>query len=190
MIESALIVSRSEKGTAFFIEFLRVASVAQISAVTSCSEARQLMLDRDFDLAIVNAPLRDETGEDFSRQVASDGRAQVILVVKYEHYNQVAAVSSSAGVMTISKPIDNNLLWSTLNLADAAQAQVRRMQAENSVLQQKIEDIRIIDRAKILLIAQFSMSESEAHRFIEKQAMDMRTTRRAIAERIINSNGD
>jgi len=187
MIESALIVCRTEKGTAFFSEFLRVASVAFVASAVSCSEARQMMVDRDFELVIVDAPLRDESGESLARQLASSAKAQVILVVKYEIYNQVAAVCSADGVMTVAKPIDNNLLWHTINLADAAQAQLRRISAENRELQQKIEDIRIIDRAKLILIAELDMSEPDAHRFIEKQAMDQRTTRRLVAEKIISS---
>ena len=59
------------------------------------------------------------------------------------------------------------------------------MRAENSKLKQKIEDIRIIDRAKCILISYLGMSEQEAHRYIEKKAMDMRITKRAVAEGIL-----
>ena len=59
------------------------------------------------------------------------------------------------------------------------------MRAENSMLKQKIEDIRIIDRAKCILISHFGMSEQKAHRFIEKHAMDIRATKRAVAEGIL-----
>ena len=51
----------------------------------------------------------------------------------------------------------------------------------------KIEDIRIVDRAKLILISFMSMSEKEAHRYIEKQAMDLRVTRRAVAEGILKT---
>ena len=52
---------------------------------------------------------------------------------------------------------------------------------------QKIEDIKMIDRAKCILIQYLNMTESEAHRYIEKQAMDMRTTRKTIAEGILRT---
>jgi response regulator NasT len=64
---------------------------------------------------------------------------------------------------------------------------MNRIQAENSQLKYKIEDIRIIDRAKYILISYMNMSEKEAHRFIEKQAMDLRITKRAIAEGILKT---
>jgi response regulator NasT len=184
-MESALIVSSSEKGTAFFTELLRAASLRQTVALPSCGEARRLLLERDFDLVIVNAPLRDETGERFARHVASKGVSQVIILVKNEFFDSVSAVCEDDGVLTISKPADKTIFWAALSLAKSAQNKIKRIQAENSQLKQKIEDIRIIDRAKCLLISLMKMTEQEAHRYIEKQSMDMRSTRRLVAEGIL-----
>jgi len=50
-----------------------------------------------------------------------------------------------------------------------------------------MEEIRVINRAKWVLIKHVNMTEDEAHRLIEKQAMDTRTTRRAVAESIIRT---
>ena len=51
--------------------------------------------------------------------------------------------------------------------------------------EQKIQDIRTIDRAKCLLIQYSGMSEEQAHRYLEKQAMDRRMTRREVAEEVL-----
>ena len=59
------------------------------------------------------------------------------------------------------------------------------MEKKNASVDEKIEEIRIVNRAKCLLIEQLKMTESEAHRYIEKQAMDRCVTRRVIAENII-----
>ena len=64
---------------------------------------------------------------------------------------------------------------------------MQSMQSENRRLVQKLEDIRVVDRAKCMLISYLSMSESEAHKYIEKQAMDKRLTKREIAERILKT---
>ena len=50
-----------------------------------------------------------------------------------------------------------------------------------------MEEIRIVNRAKWLLISELKMSEEDAHRYIEKQAMDRCITRRAMAESIIRT---
>jgi len=64
---------------------------------------------------------------------------------------------------------------------------MRRMRDENETLKQRMEDIAVIDRAKMLLISHLAFSEAQAHRYIEKQAMDMRATKRAIAEEILKT---
>ena len=184
-MESALIVSISEKGTSFIREMLNAASIREVAIMKSAGEARRLLLEREFDIVLVNAPLGDESGESLSRYIASKGLAQVILVVKSEFFEAVSAVCEEDGVLTVSKPVNRTVFWSALKLASSAQKQVKRVQAENSQLKQKIEDIRIVDRAKCLLISYLNVSEQEAHRHIEKQAMDLRTTRRGVAEEII-----
>ena len=56
---------------------------------------------------------------------------------------------------------------------------------ESAKLEQKLEDMKIISRAKLLLIVNSDVSEEEAHKIIEKQAMDMRKSRVEIAKDII-----
>lgn len=186
-MESALIVSCTATGTAYFTDILSVASAEHIVALQSCREARRLLLERNFELVIINAPLWDESGESLARHIAANGIAQVILVVANEYFDAVSAICENDGVLTISKPINKAVLWSALKLARAAGSRLKRMQAENSKLKQKIEDIRIVDRAKCILISYLNMNEQEAHRYIEKQAMDMRLTKRAVAEGILKT---
>ena len=186
-MESALIVSNMIKGTSFIMEMLNAASIREITTAKTCAETRRLLLDREYDLVVINAPLGDETGESLSRYIASKSLAQVILIVRSELFDEVSAVCEDDGVLTVSKPVNRSVFWSALKLASAAQKQIKRVEAENNKLKQRIEDIRITDRAKYLLISYLSMTEQEAHRYIEKQAMDLRTTRRTIAEGILKT---
>jgi len=187
LMDSALIVSYSEEGANFFAELLNAADIYQIVALKSCGEARRLLLERDFDLVIINTPLRDESGESLSRHIASKGISQVILAVKNEYFDEVSAVCEDDGVLTIAKPTSKSVFWFALKLCKSAQNKLKRIQVENAKVKQKIEDIRIVDRAKCILITYMNMSEKEAHRYIEKQAMDMRSTKRAIAEGILKT---
>jgi response regulator NasT len=184
-MESALIVSCEEKETAFFIELLSAASIRHIVSIKSVDSAQKIMLSEDFDLVIVNAPLRDEPGENFSRRVASKAGSQVILLVKNDLFDSLSSVCEDDGVYTISKPVEKAVFLSALSLVKSAQNRMKRIQNENAQLKQKIEDIRVIDRAKCMLISIMKMSEQEAHRYIEKQAMDMRSAKRIIAEGIL-----
>jgi response regulator NasT len=82
------------------------------------------------------------------------------------------------------------IFWHILKLAIDTQIILQEVQKENRELKKKIEDIRIIDRAKCILISRLNLSEEEVHRAIEKQAMDMRTSKRAIAEDILKTYED
>ena len=184
-MENALIVSNSEKDAAFFSVMLNSASVSQITCLKSVEEARRHILKNDFDLVIIDAPLKDESGESFSRYAASKGISQVLLLIESKLFDSVSIACERDGVLPVSKPVDKVIFWSAILLAKSAQNRIRRIQAENAQLKQKIEDIRVIDRAKCLLISTMKMSEQESHRYIEKQAMDIRSTRRIVAEGIL-----
>lgn len=187
VMENVMIVSSSDKGVIYISEILNSASACKITAVKSGSEARMRLLERDFDLVIINAPLRDETGESLALHAASRETTQVILIVNREFIEAVFAVCEAEGILTISKPVNKYIFMSALSLARSVYNKLRKVQREKDQLRKKIEDIRIVDRAKCILISLFNMSEKEAHKYIEKQAMDMRITKRAVAERIIKT---
>jgi response regulator NasT len=186
-VESALIVSYAEKGTAFLSEMLSELSIQYITVAHTCGEARRLLLQRDVDLVVINAPLCDESGEGLAHDIAHKAVAQVILIVKGEFFEAMSDACESDGIMVVAKPLHRPSFWLVLKLASSAHSRLKRAQDENSRLRQKIEDIRIIDRAKCVLISCLSMDEQQAHRYIEKQAMDMRSTKRIIAEGILKT---
>ena len=61
------------------------------------------------------------------------------------------------------------------------------LQKENYKLHKKVEDSRIINRAKCILMEYLSMSEAQAHKYIEKQAMDLRLTRLEVAKNLLST---
>jgi len=186
-MDSALVVSYSEKSTAYLKQVLNEALISNITTIPNAGEARRLLVEKDFDLCIINTPLPDEFGGNLAVNIAVKGISEVILIVKAEYFDEVSEKVEDFGIITIAKPINKALLWNAIKLAQATHKRVRAMQSENKKLIQKIEDIRIIDRAKCILISHLSMTEPEAHRYIEKQAMDMRVTRREIAEKILRT---
>lgn len=179
-------MSSSEKIRELLEEMLNLNSYSDITTAKSGIEAKRLLIDRQFDLCIVNTPLQDEFGTEFAMNIVQKAPMQVMLLVKSQLADEVSAKVEDYGIFVLSKPISRQLFWSALKLATAAQNRLVGLQNENLQLQKKIEDIRYIDRAKCLLIQNFKVTEAEAHRFIEKQAMDMRITKREVAAAILN----
>ena len=66
-------------------------------------------------------------------------------------------------------------------------ARLRALCTETVSLKRKLDDTRIVTRAKLLLMSRLKMSEAEAHRYIEKTAMDTGAKRREVAESIIRT---
>lgn len=186
-MESVLIISFSEKSAAFLKELLSPDFSKDIAMVSNCQEARRLYMQRGFDLCIINAPLRDEAGEHMARHVAVEKGSQVILLTPYEYFEEVSAQVEDVGVITLSKPVNKGILWNALKMAKAANSLVHRLQSENSKLIQKLEDIKIVDRAKCILISYLRLTEVEAHKYIEKKAMDTRSSKREVAEEILKT---
>jgi len=186
-MDRVLIISYSQKSVASLTQVLQEAHLSNITTVSRAGEAMRLLIEKDFDLCIVNAPLPDELGESLAINIANKGISEVILIVKSELYDEVSAKTEDFGIITIAKPINKTLFWNALKIAQVVNKKVRAVQSENKKLVQKIENIKIVDRAKCILISHLSMTEPQAHRYIEKQAMDMRTTCREVAEEILRT---
>ncbi|MFR1758817.1 MAG: ANTAR domain-containing response regulator, partial [Christensenellaceae bacterium] len=91
------------------------------------------------------------------------------------------------GVFVVPKPVNRPFFYQAVKLASASRRRMLSLEQQNMRLQQKIEEIRLVDRAKCTLIEVLKLSEAQAHRYIEKQAMDMRITRREVAENILKT---
>ena len=61
------------------------------------------------------------------------------------------------------------------------------MEQKTASFEEKMAEIRLVNRAKCLLIERKAMTEQEAHRWIEKQAMDRCVSRKVIAEQILQT---
>ena len=91
------------------------------------------------------------------------------------------------GVLVLPKPASSQTVSQSLQLLCGTRERLRRMEQKTASIEEKMEEIRIINRAKLLLMEQLKMTEKEAHRFIEKQAMDRCVTRITIAQSILST---
>ena len=179
----ALIVAGNEKGRDT-LKLLLEGTVFRPAALAAGSgEARRLLLSMDFDAVLISAPLPDEFGLELAAFAAEQGLG-VLLAVRDTLLDEVAAQAAAEGVFTVGKPFSRSGFAQALAFLDASDQRVRRLREENDRLRAKLEEIKAVDRAKCLLMERQGLSENEAHRWIEKTAMDRRTTRRAIAQAV------
>lgn len=183
----AIIVSGADKSGVTLTSLLDKTQYEVVAQVKSGSEARRLLGLHAFDLAIVNSPLTDESGVDLALDLVHNDECGVLLIIKAERFSEVSYKVEPYGVFTVQKPISAELFFQALHLLYASEARRKRLLQKAKSLMSKLDDLKVISRAKLLLIENLKMSEEDAHRFIEKQAMDMRTTREEIASRILST---
>ena len=152
----------------------------------SAGEVKRMLLETDVDLVILNAPLRDEFGTQLALNLAQDNLC-VLMLVPAESFDAVCYKVEDEGILTLSKPVSRSGLLGAIKLLTAMRGKLRKLDRQNQALQEKMQDIRTVNRAKWLLIEIKRMTENEAHYYIEKQAMDMRLSRREVAENIIRT---
>ena len=181
-----LIVSGGDKLFEYFSSLLPSADFYPIIKTGSSGEAKRILLKTGADIVIIDTPLPDGFGVDFALDIAEQS-VGVMLVVKAELYDRICYKVEDAGILTVCKPNTRQVLYSSVRLLAALSARLQKSERKNKSLQEKMADIRLINRAKWLLIEHFGLSEAEAHRLIEKRAMDERISRRQVAEGIIGS---
>ena len=186
-VSAVLVVSSSEKFNTALLPFLPAARYAPVVCVGSVCAARQMLTERSFDMVLINAPLPDEFGARFALDVSTDSDAGVLLFVRSEQYTEVQCKVEGQGIFVLSKPTGPQLLSQTLALLSAARERFRRVQQQAETLSEKMEEMRLCNRAKWLLVDRLKMTEPDAHRYIEKTAMDRCVTRRSVAESIIKT---
>ncbi|NLO86147.1 MAG: ANTAR domain-containing protein [Clostridiales bacterium] len=152
---------------------------------SSAGQARQQAGQMNVSLVIINAPLGDETGLELAMELTQESMAAVVLIIKAELVSMIYDHATQAGVLVVSKPIIPQVFQQTLQIALATQKRMQLLNKENEKLHAKLEEMRVVARAKCLLIEHMHISEEEAHRAIEKQAMDLRLPRVRVAKELI-----
>lgn len=187
---SVLVVSSSGKFNEFIRSLLPGTDYWPVETASDCGSARRLFLEREFDLVLINSPLKDEFGTQLSMDLCAGSEAGVLLFVRTDIFDDVTAKVSEQGVCTIQKPVNSALVSQSLLMLCAQRERLRRKQEARNRVEDKIAELRLINKAKWLLIEKKQMSEPEAHRYLEKQAMDLRLSKKEEAEQIIRLFGN
>lgn len=184
---SVLVVSSQQKLNEALSPMLPPSEYYPVCFTGNVAAARREMLSRSFDLVIINAPLPDDPGTRFAIDAASRMDTVVLLLLRAEHYEEVNEHVTSHGVFTLQVPFSAGTIRQGLKWMISARERLRRMETKNLSIEEKMEEIRLVNRAKWILIEQLKMNEADAHRHIEKQAMDRCTSKKEIALSIIKT---
>ncbi len=146
------------------------------------NEARRLCAERVFNIVIVD--FADGEGTDFAVDISSY-TSTILLLAPTQFFDQISYKVEPYGILTITSPFDQFYFYNMIKIAIAVQYKVQVLSSQTIKLKEKMEEIRLVNRAKMLLMQNQGMTEQGAHRFLEKQAMDRSMKRIAVANEII-----
>lgn len=159
--------------------------MSPVSFAPSMTVARQNLERENYDLLLIYSPLPDESGVQTAIELAGERAIGILLFVKPEVYEQVSYAARDSGIFVLSRPASRTVIAEAIRMLCAMQKRVAALTAMNAALHRKLDDQRLISRAKCLLIEIRGMSEPEAHHYLEKLAMDACITKREAAQDII-----
>lgn len=186
-MKNALLISHSEQSAVSLSQLLGSEGYAEISVCQTSQEAKELANGEVFDLICVNAPLEKENGIELSKYFAETTRSSVVIIVPQRNADYVNDALTEHGVLVIAKPVNKHLFHHFLQFTECFKMRMFRVIEENEKLKHMVADMKIINRAKFLLITCLNMSEDQAHRYLEKQAMDLRTSKLEVAKQVIRT---
>ena len=184
---SVLVVSNQLKFNEAITPMLPPSEYYPVCFTGNIAAARREMLSQSYDMVIINAPLLDDPGTRFAIDASNRMDTVVLLLLRADNYEDVNERVTSHGVFTLQVPVPASTLRQGLKWMISARERLRRLETKNLSIEEKMEEIRLVNRAKWVLIEQLKMNESDAHHHIEKQAMDLCTSKKEIARSIIKT---
>lgn len=186
-IYSILIVSAKDSFTSAFTDLLPEVRYHPLHTVTSISAAKRALAENTFDFVIINSPLPDDVGTRFAIDTCTTRQSVVLLLVKNDIHIGIHDKVAEYGVFTLPKPTSKPTLIQAFGWMESARERLRQFEKKSLSIEEKMTEIRLVNKAKWILISELKMSEPDAHRYIEKQAMDRCVSKKCIAEKIIKT---
>jgi len=138
------------------------------------------------DLYLFDIEMPNLDGLEAARQLAAEGlRRPVVVITGVEDQSLVERSIASGVGAYLTKPVDTRELQAALALSAARQLEFEQLEAEVDRAQQALEDRKLVERAKGLLMAALDLSEQDAFRRLQLTARERNLRLADVAGRIV-----
>ncbi len=187
MKKQILICAATEKACETLKEMLG-SELYDITTETAASAVREHDLEM-FSVLFVSLPLADESGIKLIDELASDSSPPVCAIVRADLPEKAIERLYADNAYILKRPVSRSNVLLAAELISAFYGKSADMRARISELERKNDEIKLMSRAKLLLIEKKGMSENDAHRFILHRAMNRQMSIEAVCHEIIDENG-
>jgi AmiR/NasT family two-component response regulator len=145
------------------------------------------------DLVILDIKMPGADGLAAARAVTEERLAAVLILTAFSQRNLIEEARNAGALAYLVKPFQKSDLVPAIEVAlarfaerEALENEVAELRDQREAIEAKLEARKLLDRAKGILMDDFGMKEADAFRFIQKSAMDARSTMREAATRVVS----
>jgi response regulator NasT len=148
-------------------------------------QAVVMAIDLRPDLVILDVKMPKKDGIEAAGEIVADQIAPVVILTAFSQRDLIERARDAGAMAYLVKPFSKADLLPAIELAVARYAETAALRLEVADISQRLEARKIIDRAKGLLMTHQKMTEPEAFRWIQRTAMDRRTSMQAVAGAVL-----
>jgi response regulator NasT len=167
------------------VEMLREAGYNVIGEAANGREAISLARHLKPDLAILDVKMPEIDGISAAELIVSEKLAAVLMLTAFSQRELVERARDAGAMAYLVKPFSISDLTPAIEMALGRYAQIQALEAEVGELGERLEARKLVDRAKGVLMANLGISEPEAFKWIQKAAMDQRSSMSAVSEGVL-----
>ncbi len=183
---SALIVSSSDEMLENISLVSKEYGIDSIS-ISDGVDTRTLFEHNTYDVVILNLPLKTEAGLELIAYISKKTQSSIIVLVPQKLYDEAYKKIGFTGAYILARPVNKQIIIQALRFVMNVRSKEAELNNAISDLENKLHDAKLIDRAKCVLIQYLRITEAEAHRQIQKRAMDQRASLASVAQDILRT---
>ena len=149
-------------------------------------KAVDLVREHKPDLAILDIKMPGMDGLEAARLITKDRICGVLVLTAFSQREIIEEARDAGALAYLVKPFQKSDLIPAIEVAIGRFREMQALNGEVEILGEQLEARKSIDRAKGILIDQFKMSEADSYGFIQRGAMNHRTTMKAVADMVVS----
>ncbi|MFY2789989.1 ANTAR domain-containing response regulator [Rhodococcus sp. KRD162] len=171
------------------VEMLREEGYDVVGEAADGEQAVELTVELRPDLVIMDVKMPRRDGIDAASEIAEKRIAPVVILTAFSQRELVEKARDAGAMAYLVKPFTKADLMPAVELAASRFSEISALESEIADLQDRLETRKLIEKAKGILMVSHSLTEPQAFKWIQRAAMDRRTTMKAVAEVVIETLG-
>lgn len=149
-------------------------------------EALKLIEELKPDIVILDVRMPGLDGIEVAREVVANRAAAVLILTAFGQRDLVERAAEAGAMAYLVKPWQRSDLVPAIEMALARHRETLELVDGKQHLEDQLEARKVIDRAKGVLMDVHGLSEKDAFRYLQSNAMQNRSTMRNVSEAILD----